>query len=67
MDVEDPKLALADVAKAVKHSCRCGHPCSWASMDDVVAELELSLSLEHIERINVIAVAVWINAESGPK
>jgi hypothetical protein len=67
MDVEDPKLALADVPKAVKHSCRCGHPCSWASMDEVIAELELSLSFEHIERINVIAVAVWINAESGAK
>jgi len=36
-------------------------------MDEVIAELELSLSFEHIERINVIAVAVWINAESGAK
>jgi hypothetical protein len=64
MDVENPKLALADVSKAVKHSYRCGHPVSRADMDDVIAELELSLSFKHIEGVNVIGVAVRVNAES---
>jgi hypothetical protein len=67
VDVENPKLALADVPKAVKHSYRCGNPCSRASMDDVIAKPELSRSLKNIERINVIPVAVWVNAKSGAK
>jgi hypothetical protein len=67
MDVENPKLALADVPKAVKHSGRCGNPCSWTSMDDVIAEPELSLSLKNVERISVIPVAVDVDAESGAK
>jgi hypothetical protein len=67
MDVEHPKLALADVPKTVEHPDRRGNPCSRASMDDVIAKPELSHALEDIERINVIQVAVWVNAESGAK
>jgi len=67
MDVENPKLAVADVPKAVKHSDGYGHPCSCASMDDVITKPELSLSFKNIERINVVGVGVWVNAESGAK
>jgi hypothetical protein len=67
MDVENPKLTVAGVPKAMNHSYRYGHPCSRASADDVIAERELGLSLENIERINVVAVTVWVNAESGTK
>ena len=67
MDVENPKLAVADVPKAVKHSDGYGHPCSCASMDDVITKPELSLSFKNIERINVVGVGVWVDAESGAK
>jgi hypothetical protein len=67
MYVENPKLAVAGIPKAVNHSHRYGHPCSRPSTDDVFAERELGLSLENIERINVVAVAVSVNAESRTK
>jgi hypothetical protein len=67
MDVENPKLAVAGIPKAVNHSYRYGHPCPRASADDVIAERELGLSLENIERINVVSMAVWVNAESRTK
>jgi hypothetical protein len=64
MDVENPKLAVAGVPKAVNRSDRCGHPHSGASMDDLIAECELGLAFENIERIDVVFVAVWVKAES---
>jgi hypothetical protein len=67
MDVDHPKLAVAGIPKAVNHSYRYGHPCSRPSPDDVIAERELGLSVENIERINVVRVAVWVNAESRTK
>jgi hypothetical protein len=67
MYVENPKLTVAGIPKAVNDSYRHGHPCSRPSADDVFAERELGLSLENIERINVVAVAVSVNAESRTK
>jgi hypothetical protein len=67
MDVENPKLAVARVPKAVHHSDRCGHPCPRTSTDDLVAERELGLALENIEGIDVVSVGVWVDAESRAK
>jgi hypothetical protein len=53
--------------KAVNHSGRCGHPCSSAGTDDLVAERELGLALENIEGIDVVSVGVWVDAESRAK
>jgi hypothetical protein len=53
-DVENPKLAVARVPKAVNYSDRCGNPCSSASTDDLVAERELGLAFEDIEGIDVV-------------
>jgi hypothetical protein len=50
MDVEDPKLAIARVPKAVEHSDRYRHPRSNTREDYLIAERELSLSLEDIKR-----------------
>ena len=67
MDVEDPKVAIADVPKAVKNPNRCGNPCSRATSDDVIAKPKFSFSFKHIEGIGVIRVGVRVNAESGAK
>jgi hypothetical protein len=67
VDVENPKLAVARVPKAVNYSDRYGHPRSGASSDDLIAERELGLAFENIEGIDVVSVGVWVNAESGPK
>jgi hypothetical protein len=64
MDVENPKLAIPGVPKAVKHSDRYRHPRSSRSADDLIAERELSLSLEDIKGIHVVPVGVWVHTES---
>lgn len=67
MDVENPKLAIPRVPKAVKHSDRYRHPRSSTSTDDLIAERELSLSFEDIKGIHVVPVGVWVHAESWPE
>jgi hypothetical protein len=64
MDVENPKLAIPRVPKAVKHSDRHRHPRSSTSADDLTAERELSLSFEDIKRIHMVPVCVRLHAES---
>jgi hypothetical protein len=64
MDVENPKLAVTRVPKAVKDSDRHRHPRPGTSAHDLIAERELSLSFEDIKGIHVVAVGVWLHAES---
>jgi hypothetical protein len=64
MDVENPKLAVTRVPKAVKDSGRYRHPRSRRRADDLIAERELSLSSEDIKGIHMVPVDVWVHAES---
>ena len=64
MDVENPKLAITRVPKAVEHSDRYCHPCAGARPDYLIAEREFSLSLEDIERIHVVRVHMRVHDES---
>ena len=65
MDVENPKLAIPRVPKAVKRSYRYCHPRPSTGADDLIAERELGLSFEDIKGIHVVPVGVWLHAESG--
>ena len=64
MDVEYPKLTVADVPEAVPHPDRYRDPRSGASMDDLIAQRELGLAFENIERVDVVPMAVGFDAES---
>jgi hypothetical protein len=67
MHVENPKLAVAHVPEAVKYPNGDRHPRSDTSTDDLIAKRELGLAFENIERVDVISVAMRVNAESRPK
>lgn len=64
VDVENPKLAITRVPKAVKDSDRYRNPRSGTSADELIAERELGLSFEDIKGIHVVPVGVWLHAES---
>jgi hypothetical protein len=64
MDVENPKLAITRVPKAVEHSDRYRHPCSGARADYLIAEREFGLALQDIKRIHMVRVRMRIHAES---
>lgn len=64
MDVENPKLAITRVPKAVKDSDRHRYPRSGPSADDLITQRELSLAFEDIKRIHGVPVDVWLHAES---
>ena len=64
VDVENPKLAVTYVPKAVKHSRRYRDPRSGTSADHLIAERELSLSSKDIQRIHVVHVRMRVHAES---
>src|SRR5690242_1111695 len=65
MNVEDPELSIASVAKAVTQSRRCNDPCPGAGSKHLVAERKLRLALEHIEGVGVIVMGVWFYGEPG--
>ena len=64
VDVENPKLAVTYVPKAVKHSRRYRDPRSSTNADHLIAKRELSLSVEDIEGTHVVPVRTWVYAES---
>ena len=64
MDVDNPKLAITRVPKAVEHSDRYRHPCPRARADNLIAEREFGLPLEDIKRIHVVRVRMRVHAES---
>ena len=65
MNVKDPELSIAGVAKAVTQSCRCNDPRPGAGTKHLVAECELRLALEDIEGVGVIVMRVWFYGEPG--
>lgn len=68
MHVEHPQLAVAGVAKAVAHADRRGYPAARERAEDVLADRELGLPLEDVERVDVICVHVRVDAlEVRPK
>ena len=68
MDVQHSKVAVADIAEAVSDADRSGDICAWSHTHDLVAHEELGLTLEHVERIDVVGVAVQVDAfEVGPE
>jgi hypothetical protein len=56
VEVEQPKLRAAGVAKAVADARRRCHEAARASADDLVAHLELGLPGEDVERIDEVVV-----------
>jgi hypothetical protein len=64
MDVENPKLAVTRVPKAMQHSNRYGNPRSGTSADYLIAKGELSFSFQDIKGIHVVPVNMRVDAES---
>jgi hypothetical protein len=68
MDVQHSKVAVADSAEAVDDADRSCDICAWSHAHDLVAHEELGLTLEHVERVDVVGVAVQVDAfEVGPE
>ena len=62
MDVQQAELSIADVPEAVRDSDRGRDVVAGPRPDDVVADDELRLAPEHVEGVDVIRVAVRIDA-----
>ena len=62
MDVQHAELALADVPEAVHDADGSGDVRARAGPDDLVADGELGLAFEDVERVDVIRVAVGRDA-----
>jgi hypothetical protein len=58
VDVDYPKLGAADVPEAVLHATRGGDEAPGARAEDLLAHLELGLAVEHVERVDVVGMAV---------
>ncbi len=62
MDVENPKLAGARVPEAVNNAHRRGDVGSSATRNGPIADHELGLALENVERVDVVCVSVRLDA-----
>ena len=68
MHVQHSKVAVCDIAEAVDDAGRNRDICVWSHAHDLVAHEELGVTLEHVERIDVVGVAVQVDAfEVGPE
>ena len=62
MDVEEPELGVGRVAEAVRDPCRRRDKASRPGSEDLVADEELGLAGEDVERVDVILVDVRVDA-----
>ena len=68
MHVQHSKVAVGDIAEAVDDADRSRDICARSHAHDLVAHEELSLTLEHVERVDMVGVAVQVDAfEVGPE
>jgi hypothetical protein len=61
VDVEHPELAVAGVAKPVRGADRSGDVGARTGAYNLGAERELGLTLQHVEGIDVVGVAVQVD------
>jgi hypothetical protein len=62
VEVQEPELARADVAEAVPHADRGRDVVARTGADDLLADDELGLPLEHVEGVDVIRMSVRVDA-----
>jgi len=68
VDVQHSKVVVADIAEAVDDADRSCDICAWSHAHDLVAHEELGLTLEHVERVDVVGMAMQVDAlEVGPE
>jgi hypothetical protein len=62
MDVQHAKVAVADVAETVDDPDRGSHIRARPCPKDLVLDHELGFAVEHVERVDVVRMAVWLDA-----
>lgn len=62
MDVQHHEIAVAGDAEAVLDADGRGNPCPGTGVHDSAVDRELGLALEDVERIDVVSVAVEVDA-----
>ena len=62
VEVQHSKVAVADIAEAVGDADRSRDIGAWSHAHDLVADEELGLTREHVERVDVVGVAVQVDA-----